>query len=168
MSQRPPRGSHDVQDPDPYLPGHGDLAFEVESYEIRLDYRVSSNRLDGWAEIVAVANEAMTLVRLDLQGLDVSKVRVNGSRPARYSSRGGKLRIRLAAAAAAGDRLVIVVGYGGQPTPVPSIWGDVGWEELSDGVIVAGQPGGAPSWFPCNDRPDSMATYRLRVTTETA
>jgi aminopeptidase N len=168
MSQRAQRGSHDGQDPDPYLPGHGDLSFEVESYEIRLDYRVPSNRLDACAEIVVVVNEAMTLVRLDLQGLDVSKVRVNGSRPARYSCRGGKLRIRLAAAAAAGDRLLIVVRYGGQPGPVPSSWGDLGWEELADGVIVAGQPGGAPSWFPCNDRPDSKATYRLSVTTESA
>jgi len=168
MSQRAQRGSHDVQDPDPYLPGHGDLAFEVESYEIRLDYRVSSNRLDACAEIVVVANQAMTLVRLDLQGLDVSKVRVNGGRPARYSCRGGKLRIRLAAAAAAGDRLLIVVRYGGQPGPVPSSWGDLGWEELADGVIVAGQPGGAPSWFPCNDRPSSKATYRMSVTTESA
>ena len=33
-------------------------------------------------------------------------------------------------------------------------WGEVGWEELTDGVIVAGQPDGAPSWFPCNDRPE--------------
>jgi aminopeptidase len=44
----------------------------------------------------------------------------------------------------------------------------VGWEELADGVIVAAQPGGAPSWFPCNDRPSSKATYRLSVTTESA
>jgi len=168
LSSRTPRWPRDIQDPDPYLPGHGDLAFEVESYEIKLDYRVSSNRLDAQAQIVAVANQALILIRLDLQGLEVRKVRVNGSRPARYSLRGGKLRIRLAAAAAPGDRLVIVVQYGGRPGPVPSIWGDVGWEELSDGVIVAGQPGGAPSWFPCNDRPGSKATYRLSVTTESA
>ena len=168
LSPRALRGSRDEQEPDPYLPGHGDLAFEVESYEIKLDYRVSSNRLDAQAQIVAVANQALTLIRLDLQGLDVRKVRVNGSRPARYSLRGGKLRIRLAAAAAPGDRLVIVVRYGGRPGPVPSIWGDVGWEELSNGVIVAGQPGGAPSWFPCNDRPGNKATYRLSVTTESA
>ena len=157
-----------MEDPDPYLPGHGDLTFEVESYEIELDYRVSSNRLDARVQIVAVANESMTLIRLDLQGLAVTKVRVNGIRPLGYSLRGGKLRIRLAAAAAPGDRLLIVVRYGGQPGPMSSIWGEVGWEELSDGVIVASQPGGAPSWFPCNDRPGSKSTYRLSVTTESA
>ena len=52
--------------------------------------------------------------------------------------------------------------------PQRSTWGEVGWEELSDGVIVAGQPSGAPSWFPCNDRPDNKATYRLTVTAESS
>ena len=65
------RGQGDIPDPDPYLPGHGDLAYEVESYQIELDYCAPSNRLDARAEIVAVANQAMTLIRLDLQGLDV-------------------------------------------------------------------------------------------------
>ena len=35
-------------------------------------------------------------------------------------------------------------------------------------MIVAGQPNGAPSWFPCNDRPDDKATYRITVTTDSA
>jgi aminopeptidase len=30
---------------------------------------------------------------------------------------------------------------------------------------VASQPTGAPSWFPCNDRPDEKATYLFQVTT---
>ncbi|GAA3262341.1 M1 family metallopeptidase [Nonomuraea helvata] len=30
---------------------------------------------------------------------------------------------------------------------------------------MAGQPIGAPSWFPCNDRPDNKASYRITVTT---
>jgi aminopeptidase len=61
---------------------------------------------------------------------------------------------------------VLDIAYGGSPTPVDGLCGDVGWEELSDGVIVAGQPDGAPSWFPCNDLPSEKATYRIAVTTE--
>lgn len=49
-----------------------------------------------------------------------------------------------------------------------SHWGGLGWEQLTDGVIVASQPIGAPSWFPCNDRPDDKATYRISVTTASA
>ena len=153
---------------DPYLPGHGDLAFEVESYEIELDYQVSSNRLDARVRIVALANQGLEVISLDLQGLDVRKVSVNGERPARYSVRAGKLRIRLVDAVCAGERIVVTIRYGGQPRPLRSTWGEVGWEELADGVIVASQPGGAPSWFPCNDRPGSKASYRLSVTTESA
>ncbi len=39
----------------------------------------------------------------------------------------------------------------------------MGWEELDDGVLVASQPTGAPTWFPCNDHPRSKATYRIAV-----
>ena len=35
-------------------------------------------------------------------------------------------------------------------------------------MIVAGQPHGAPSWFPCNDRPANKATYRIAVTAPSA
>jgi aminopeptidase N len=31
---------------------------------------------------------------------------------------------------------------------------------------VAGQPNGAPSWFPCNDHPRNKASYRITVTTD--
>ena len=36
-------------------------------------------------------------------------------------------------------------------------------EELTDGVILAAQPHGSPTWFPCNDRPEDKATYRIAL-----
>jgi len=30
---------------------------------------------------------------------------------------------------------------------------------------VASQPVGAPSWYPCNDRPADKASYRVAITT---
>jgi hypothetical protein len=42
-----------------------------------------------------------------------------------------------------------------RPSRCGQPWGDVGWEELTDGVLVASQPNGAPSWFPCNDHPSA-------------
>ena len=68
---------------------------------------------------------------------------------------------------AAGTELTVVVRYAGHPRPlVRKQHGDAGWEELTDGVIVAGQPHGSPTWFPCNDRPDDKASYRIAVTTD--
>jgi aminopeptidase N len=157
-----------VTSPDPYLPGHGDLGYDVASYDINLDYRVTSNHLEGTATLVAVPRQPIDRITLDLQGLNVRKVMVAGRRPARYSVRSGKVVIQLGATAPVGDPVEVTIRYDGQPGPLRSTWGDVGWEELTDGVIVAGQPGGAPSWFPCNDRPSNKATYRIAVSTESA
>ena len=49
---------------------------------------------------------------------------------------------------------------------MPGPDGPTGWEELTDGVLVAAQPHGAPTWFPCNDRMADKATYRVTVRTE--
>ncbi len=153
---------------DPYVPGHGDATFEVRAYDIEIDYRVLSNHLEGRARLDVVTSEPTGSLALDLSGLGVTKVTVDGRRPARFGVRGGKVRIQLAEPAEAGQRLDIAIRYAGQPRPLRSTWGDVGWEELSDGVIVAGQPCGAPSWFPCNDRPDDKAAYRFSISTESA
>jgi aminopeptidase N len=48
---------------------------------------------------------------------------------------------------------------------VRSHWGEIGWEQLTDGALVASQPIGAPSWFPCNDHVADKASYRISVTT---
>ena len=62
----------------------------------------------------------------------------------------------------------MTVQYSGVAAALRRQWGEVGWEELTDGVIVAGQPDGAPSWFPCNDRPNDKASYRLTISAESA
>jgi aminopeptidase N len=79
---------------------------------------------------------------------------------------GGKLRIRLDHALPAGSAMSITVRYGGVPRPIRTIWGEVGFEELSNGALVAGQPNGSPSWFPCDDHPSSKASYRTQISTD--
>ena len=60
----------------------------------------------------------------------------------------------------------MAIAYRGQPRPMPGPDGPTGWEELTDGVLVAAQPHGAPTWFPCNDRMADKATYRVTVRTD--
>ncbi|MEU8201103.1 M1 family metallopeptidase [Streptosporangium sp. NPDC049046] len=145
-----------------YFPMHGDDGYRVEHYDLTLDYRVGPNRLGGVARISAVALRPLTRVAFDLGALRVSGVLVDGA-PARFTHRGGKLH--LSPAGLRPGRFTVEIRYAGTPRPVSSHWGGLGWEQLTDGVIVAGQPIGAPSWFPCNDRPDDKATYRISVTT---
>ncbi len=152
---------------DEYLPKNGNPGYRVSRYELELEYNVAINRLSGTATITAVALVELQQLTLDLSSaLAVSKVSVNGKRAAQFSCRGGKLRIRLAAKLASGAALSIVVRYGGSPKPLRTLWGDVGFEELSDGALVAGQPNGAASWFPCDDHPSAKAAFRIQISTE--
>jgi aminopeptidase N len=138
----------------------------VDRYDLELDYRVATNRLTGIARITAHAVEDTARIGLDLVGLQVGRVLVDGRRPGRFVVRDGWLEVRLAHPVAAGAELGVEVHYGGAPGPRRGPWGEVGWEELTDGVIVAGQPDGAPSWFPCVDLPSAKAPFGITLTTE--
>jgi aminopeptidase N len=152
---------------DPYLPENGNFGYRVSRYELDLEYKVAINRLAGTATITAVTLASLRTFTLDLSdALSVAKVSVNGRRPARFRSSDGKLHIALHDALPAGAAMTIAVRYGGTPRPIQSYWGEVGFEELTDGVLVAGQPNGAASWFPCDDHPSTKASYRIRICTE--
>ncbi|HEX2806588.1 MAG TPA: M1 family metallopeptidase, partial [Kineosporiaceae bacterium] len=153
---------------DPYLPDSGDPTYRVTHYDLELDYRIASNRLAGRAVLTVVTEQELGRLRLDLAALRVAKVSVGGRRGVRYVHRGRALQVTLDRPVLAGTTLEVAVQYSGNPRPVVGRWGEVGWEELTDGVLVAGQPDGAPSWFPCNDRPSGKASYRFTVTTESA
>ncbi|TPW75395.1 M1 family metallopeptidase [Schumannella soli] len=163
---------------DPYLPGIGDDGYAVDRYGLELDYRVSVNRLQGTAVIEAMALRELPRIRFDLSGLRASKVLVGSgasgdaradaasAQRARHSRTPHHLTVTPASPIAAGERFVVVVDYAGTPRSRRSTWGPVGWEELDDGVIVAAQPSGASTWFPCNDHPSDKARYEITVVTD--
>jgi aminopeptidase N len=148
----------------PYFPGHGDDRYRVGHYDLSLEYKVGPNRMAGVARLTAVATAPLGTFALDLSGLRAGKVLVDGE-VARFEQREAKVHVTAPGGLAAGDTFTAEVHYSGSPRPVRSHWGGLGWEQLTDGALVAGQPIGAPSWFPCNDRPDDKATYRIAVTT---
>ncbi|MGP4033953.1 M1 family metallopeptidase [Pseudarthrobacter sp. 1C304] len=152
--------------PDPYLPGHGTDAYRVTRYELELDYKLSSNRLNGRAVLHAVTERPASAIVLDLTGLRATKIQLSGRRVRKFSQRADQLVIVPEAALLPGQEFTLDIRYEGNPAPRRGLWGEVGWEELTDGVLVAGQPNGAPSWFPCNDHPKDKASYRISVTTD--
>lgn len=152
---------------DPYLPQNGNRGYRVSRYELDLGYRVNSNRLTGKATITAVTTEERPRFAFDLaQNLQVGKVTVNGSRNVKWSHQGGKLVLTPGNRIHSGGALVASVQYSGNPQPIRGQWGEVGWEELTEGALVASQPNGAASWFPCDDHPSSKASYRISITTD--
>ncbi|MDY0910466.1 M1 family metallopeptidase [Microbacterium sp. CFBP9034] len=155
-----------MSDHDAYTPQSGDPRYDVESYELDLTYRVRTNRLDGVAVINAVASVAISSIALDLIGLRAIRVRVDGDRRTRYVQGSRKVRVTLPRRMEPGERFSIELSYAGAPGPRRTRWGTIGFEELEDGALVAAQPVGAPTWFPCNDRPDDRAGYTITVATD--
>lgn len=149
---------------DSYLPAHGNGGYRVKHYDLTLDYKVAPNRLSASAVITAEATQALSRLTLDFGEFRINRVLVDG-KPAKYLKRVRKLQVKPQKPIAAGSEFVVEISYVGNPRPVGSRWGDVGWDELTDGALVASQPVGAPSWFPCNDHPSDKATYRVTVTT---
>jgi aminopeptidase len=145
---------------DTYTPDRGDPAYVVTHYDLELDYKVATNRLAGRAVLeLTVVEDARRLV-VDLVGLRVSKVTVGGA-PAKWVHRGPRVVVTPSTPLHRGQRTRITMTYAGTPGPVTTLWGDVGWEELTEGALVAAQPNGAATWFPCNDQPRHKATYRI-------
>ncbi len=153
---------------DDLVPGHGDLSYGVAHYDLDLTYRHVGNHLAGTATLEVVVHAPTSVLTLDLYALRVTEVRVDGARSSRWLHRRGRVSVRFDEVLPVGRELTLVVRYAGTPRMVPGPDGEVGWEELSDGVLVAAQPYGAPSWFPCNDRPSDKATYRISVRASSA
>jgi aminopeptidase N len=147
---------------DPYFPTHGNVGYSVDHYDLALEYRPTAGRLSGRATLQLLAATTLDAFSLDLGSFKIEHVNVNGHR-AKYTHRDDKLRVRPGHSIPAGTRFTVDVRYVGTPKPVRSYWGDLGWEHLDDGALVASQPIGAPSWFPCNDRPADKARYRISV-----
>jgi aminopeptidase N len=154
---------------DPYFPALGNGGYDVDAYDLALDVDpTGAGRLTGVATIEATAVEALSSFHLDLDGLEVRSVMVDGEEAA-FRRDGPELRIDPADPLAAGAGFTTVVRYDGAPRPSRSgveLLPDVGWFDLAGdaGSYVLAEPSGAATWFPANDHPSDKATFTFRVT----
>ena len=149
---------------DPYFPTDGNGGYDVAHYDLDLAYDPATDRLRGRATISARATQALSRFNLDLNGLQVTDVRVDG-RPARWRHVGDELTIIPQRAIAKRSRFRVVVRYGGVPLVLdePAL-GQAGVFPTDDGALIVGQPHVADTWFPVNDHPLDKASYRFEVT----
>lgn len=149
---------------DPYFPGDGNGGYDVRSYDLDLRYFPDTDRLRGVATIRARATKSLSAFNLDLNGLRVESVRVNG-RAAAWHHEGDELTVTPRRPLAKKSWFSVVVAYGGVPKVLdePAL-GQSGVFPTDDGALIVGQPHVADTWFPVNDHPLDKASYRFEVT----
>ncbi|WFE30605.1 M1 family metallopeptidase [Solwaraspora sp. WMMD791] len=148
---------------DPYFPTYGNGGYDVAGYQLVLRYDPAARQLDGTATITATATMDLSRFNLDLAGLDVAAVDVDG-RPAQHTRDGDELVVTPAAGLPEGSAFTVVVDYGGRPEPLVSRdFGEGGFQVTDDGAIALGQPESASTWFPVNDHPSDKATFDLEI-----
>ena len=150
---------------DSYFPEDGNGGYEVRHYGLDLSYDPTTDLLAGKAKIEARTRRRLCRFDLDLVGLTVHGVRVDG-KTATWRRDGQELVISPGRALDRHADFRVVVRYGGIPTPVPDLLTHLptGFMATSDGAIVAGEPEGADTWYPANDHPSDKASYSFEVT----
>jgi aminopeptidase N len=150
---------------DPYFPNLGNGGYDVDHYTLDLTWRADEGMLDGVVTIEAAATQDLSRFNLDLAGMDVRSVTVDGE-AAETSRADRELVVTPAAAIAEGDDFTTVVTYTGHPEPVSEGTDlfDVGWQTDGQEAFVVSEPSGAATFFPVNDHPTDKATYTFRIT----
>ncbi|MEV4658294.1 M1 family metallopeptidase [Micromonospora sp. NPDC049301] len=149
---------------DTYFPTYGNGGYDVGRYTVKVRYDPAKDQLTGTATVQATATADLSAFNLDLAGLTVTTVTVDGA-PATHTRDKNELVIKPAAGLIEGNGFVAEIGYEGQPKPLKNeVLGDGGFLHTSDGAIALGQPESASTWFPVNDHPSDKAAYDFEIT----
>ncbi|MGI8433570.1 MAG: M1 family metallopeptidase [Nocardioidaceae bacterium] len=148
---------------DSLFPSVGNGGYDVGHYSIGLRW-FRDGHLNARTTVTAAATQDLSAFDLDLEGLQVTRVVVDGV-PASYERHGHELVITPGHSIANGQHFVTTVRYHGTPQQHTDPDGSPdGWLGTRDGATVLAEPVGAMTWFPDNNTPRDKATYAFTVT----
>ncbi len=158
---------------DPLFPRAGNGGYQVDHYDLALRYNPDSQLLRATATLTATTRRALSSFHLDFYGLRVDAVEVDGVE-ATWRRRGAQLPdpdgwqeliVTPVAPLANGAAFTVEVRYHGRPrTYIDPDFAVDGWVTTDDGAVVANEPVGAMTVFPCNNHPSDKATYDVAIT----
>ena len=129
---------------EPFFPRSGNRGYNVKHYDVSLGYQPRSGQLTARDTIEATATSGLRRLSLDLDGLTVTSVSVDGE-AARWSRGHGKVKIVPSKPIVSGDAFRVELRYQGVPRKVTDPDGSTeGWYRTSDGAVGVGGPGGPP------------------------
>lgn len=151
---------------DPYYPTDGNSGYDVRGYAVRLNYYPAKRIIVAMTTVTARATMRLSRFNLDLRGLTVGSVSVNGRQAGFVRQAPHELVITPEAPLARATRFTVVVKYRGRPgvdpvDPIGSGWHDA---RTPGGGFIAGEPHSCTVWFPCNDHPTDKARFSLSAT----
>jgi aminopeptidase N len=156
---------------DPFFPFAGNGGYDVQTYDLEIDFDPATDMLAGKAVIVAEATQDLSSFNLDLrQFLAVSSVEVGTKKghkmkPADWSRDGQELTVSPRPKIKDGRLFSVVVEYAGVVEPVVDPDESIeGFIPTSDGAYVVAEPQGSPGWYPANDDPNDKALFDISVT----
>jgi aminopeptidase N len=152
---------------EPFFPSSGSTAYDVRHYDVRLAYRPSKGRLRASVKLDATARQPLRRFSLDLYGLTVTRVEIDGEAVGFGRGR-DKLKIRPVVPLERGEDFTVTVSYRGVPETYTDPDGsEEGWYRTEDGALAVGEPIGTMTWLPCNDTPADKAEFDFRLTVPT-
>src|SRR3954471_2964755 len=121
---------------DAYFPTDGNGGYDATHYELRVTYQPRTNRLVGRTTMQATATQDLSRFDLDLRGLTVRGVLVDGHRASwrRYDH---ELVVTPPQGLPVGTAFATTVQYDGVPRTLPD---GSGFIHTRDGAVVVGQP----------------------------
>ncbi|MCP4222273.1 MAG: M1 family metallopeptidase, partial [Actinomycetia bacterium] len=134
---------------DPYYPGLGNAGYDVDRYILDLDWDPETTTLDGIVTIEAVTTQDLSRFNLDLSGMEVRSVTVDGTE-AQFEREESELTVDLPTALPEGTAFSTLIDYGGHPGRVPAL-SDIdigGWYNEGGNAFVVSEPAGSFSWHP--------------------
>ncbi|MEP6666746.1 MAG: M1 family metallopeptidase [Nocardioidaceae bacterium] len=151
---------------DPYYPADGNPGYNVVSYHVVLDYFTQHETIKAITIVRSTAKQRLSSFHLDLKGLRVGSVSVDG-RPATWARRGEhELVVTPAHTVRAGEAFATRVSYRGRLRYVLDAGDPSGWSSARTpgSGYIAGEPHGCAVWYPCNDHPTDKARFSLNAT----
>ena len=151
---------------DSFYPFLGNGGYDALHYEIDLDVDPAANTISALTSITAQAIEDLETFNLDLSGLEVHSVTVDGAQ-AEFWRSGHELAVEPGDPIAAGSEFEAEVAYSGSPDALddPGVpFFKVGWSQQDGVIYTASEPSGSMTWFPSNNHPTDKATFEIRIT----
>ncbi|SFB08468.1 Peptidase family M1 [Amycolatopsis marina] len=148
---------------DTYYPNDGNGGYDAVDYHVSVSFDPGEGILDGDTTVTATATQHLSRFNLDLRGLEVTSVEVDGTRAEFVREGEAELVITPATPVREGTTFRTRVRYGGKPQEANGYQlGANGWQQsASGGAFVLGEPHSAAFWYPVNETPRDKATFRL-------